>query len=152
MARLLVVHHTPSPALHTMLEAVRAGATAPEVTPPVEVEVRAALSATAADVLAADGYVLGCPANLGYLAGAMKHFFDTVYYPCLEDTVGRPFAAYLHGNDDTAGARVAMDKITTGLRWTKVAETLEVRGEPSAADRDACWDLGAVVAATVGGS
>ena len=41
MARLLVVHHTPSPALHTMLEAVRAGATAPELAPPVEVEVRA---------------------------------------------------------------------------------------------------------------
>lgn len=150
MARLLVVHHTPSPALHTMLEAVRAGATASEVDPPVEVEVRAALSATAADVLAADGYVLGCPANLGYLAGAMKHFFDTVYYPCLEDTVGRPFAAYLHGNDDTTGARVALEKITTGLRWQRVAEVLEVRGAPSTQDRDACWNLGAVVAATIG--
>jgi multimeric flavodoxin WrbA len=150
MARLLVVHHTPSPSLHTMLEAVRAGATASEVDPPVEVEVRAALSATAADVLDADGYVLGCPVNLGYLAGAMKHFFDTVYYPCLEDTVGRPFAAYLHGNDDTTGARVALDKITTGLRWAKVAETVEVRGQPSTEDRDACWNLGAVVAATIG--
>lgn len=150
MARLLVVHHTPSPALHTMLEAVRTGATAPEVDPPVEVEVRAALSATAADVLTADGYVLGCPANLGYLAGAMKHFFDTVYYPCLEDTPGRPFAAYLHGNDDTTGARVAMDRITTGLRWHQVAEVLEVRGEVDGPARDACWNLGAVVAATIG--
>lgn len=150
MARLLLVHHTPSPALHTMLEAARAGATAPEVDPPVELEVRAALSATAAQVLAADGFVLGCPANLGSLAGAMKHFFDTVYYPCLEDTVGRPFAAYLHGNDDTTGARLALEKITAGLRWRPVAEVLEVRGEPSAEDRDACWNLGAVVAATIG--
>lgn len=149
MARLLVVHHTPSPALHTMLEAVRSGATAPEV-PAVEVEVRAALSATAADVLAADGFVVGGPANLGYLAGAVKHFFDTVYYPCLEDTVGRPFGAYLHGNDDTAGARAALEKITTGLRWRPVAEPVEVRGAPDAAARDACWNLGAVVAATIG--
>lgn len=149
MARLLVVHHTPSPSLHTMLEAVRAGATAPEIDPPVEVEVRAALSATATDVLAADGFVLGGPANLGYLAGAVKHFFDTIYYPCLEDTVGRPFAAYLHGNDDTAGARVALEKITAGLRWRRVAEVVEVRGEPDGAARDACWELGAVVAATI---
>jgi NAD(P)H-dependent FMN reductase len=150
MPTLLVVHHTTSPSLHTMLDAVRTGAAAPEVDPPVTVEVRAALAATAADVLAADGYVLGCPANLGYLAGAMKHFFDTVYYPCLEDTVGRPFAAYLHGNDDTTGARVAIEKITTGLRWARVAQTVEVRGAPTAEDRDACWNLGAVVAATIG--
>jgi len=148
VARLLVVHHTPSPALHTMLEAVRAGATAPEV-PPVEVEVRAALSATASDVLAADGYVIGGPANLGYLAGAVKHFFDTVYYPCLEDTVNRPFAAYLHGNDDTTGARRALETITTGLRWRPVAEVVEVRGAVDAAAREACWNLGAVVAATI---
>jgi multimeric flavodoxin WrbA len=143
-----VVHHTPSPHLHTLLEAVRAGASTPEVEG-VEVQVRAALTATAVDVLEADGYVLGCPANLGYLAGAMKHFFDTVYYPCLEDTPGRPFAAYLHGNDDTSGARLALQKITTGLRWTPVAELVEVRGAPSAEDRDACWNLGAVVAATL---
>lgn len=134
--------------MHTMLEAVRAGASAPEV-PAVELEVRAALSATASDVLAADGYVIGGPANLGYLSGAVKHFFDTIYYPCLEDTPGRPFAAYLHGNDDTTGARRALEKITAGLKWRPVAEVVEVRGEPDRAARDACWNLGAVVAATI---
>lgn len=148
MPRLLVVHHTPSPHLHTLLESVRAGASDPTLEG-LEVEVRAALAATSSDVLAADGYVLGCPANLGYLAGAMKHFFDTVYYPCLEDTVGRPFAAYLHGNDDTAGAKRALDKITGGLRWRAVAEVVEVTGAPTAEDRDACWNLGAVVGATI---
>lgn len=148
MARLLIVHHTPSPHLHAMLESVRDGATTPEVGD-VDVEVRAALSATASDVLAADGYVVGAPANLGYLAGAVKHFFDTVYYPCLEDTVGRPFGAYLHGNDDTAGARRALATITTGLRWEQVADVREVRGAPSREDLDACWEVGAVVAATI---
>jgi len=148
MARLLVVHHTPSPHLHTMLEAVRDGASDPALEG-LEVEVRAALSATATDVLAADGYVLGCPANLGYLAGAMKHFFDTIYYPCLEETVGRPFAAYLHGNDDTGGARRALGTITSGLRWQPVADVVEVTGAPDATARDACWNLGAVVGATI---
>jgi hypothetical protein len=113
------------------------------------VVVRAALAATATDVLEADGYVVGGPANLGYLAGALKHFFDIVYYPCLEDTVGRPFGAYLHGNDDVVGARRALDTITGGLRWSRVADVVEVRGAPTPADRDACWELGAVVAATI---
>jgi len=146
--RLLVVHHTPSPSLHTMLTAVREGA-ADAALRDVELDVRAALSATASDVLAADGYVLGCPANLGYLAGAMKHFFDTIYYPCLEETRGRPFAAYLHGGDDTTGARRALEKIVAGLGWRQVAEIVEVRGAPGSADREACWNLGATVAATI---
>jgi multimeric flavodoxin WrbA len=57
----------------------------------VEVVVRPALHATASDVLDADGYLLGTPANLGSMAGALKHFFDTIYYPCLTATVGRPY-------------------------------------------------------------
>jgi multimeric flavodoxin WrbA len=148
VTRLLIVHHTPSPHLHTLLSAVREGAGAPGVEG-VEVRVRAALSATASDVLASDAVIVGGPVNLGYLAGAVKHFFDTVYYPCLEDTVGLPFGAYLHGTEDLAGAFRALEVITTGLRWRRIAEVVEVRGAPRAEDRDAAWELGAVVAATI---
>ena len=153
MARLLVVHHTPSPALHALVERVLAGANDPEVAAagptPVEVVSRPALTATALDALEADGYIVGCPANLGYLAGALKHFFDLAYYPCLDVTAGRPFASYLHGNDDTSGAARALDRITTGLAWNRVAAPVEITGEPGRADLDACWDLGATVAATL---
>lgn len=45
----------------------------------VDVIVRPALEATAEDVLAADGFVLGTTANFGYISGALKHFFDTTY-------------------------------------------------------------------------
>jgi len=41
------------------------------------------------EMLEADGYLLGTPANLGYLSGATKHFFDTVYYPSLDHVAGR---------------------------------------------------------------
>src|SRR5262245_65109859 len=83
--RLLVVHHTPSPSMHSMLDAVRSGAT-DDAIEGVEVVVKAALSATATDALAADAYLLGSPANLGYISGALKHFFDEIYYPCIEET------------------------------------------------------------------
>jgi hypothetical protein len=146
MRRLLIVHHTPSPAVHSLFEAVREGATDPQITG-VEVVARPALSATAVDVLDADGYVLGTPANLGYMSGALKHFFDTIYYPCLDATVGRPFGVFVHGNDDTAGALRGVEKITAGLRWTPAQAPVSVTGAPSAADRAACWELGAAVAA-----
>ena len=103
MPTLLIVHHTPSPNCQAMFEAVVSGATTPEIED-VRVVRRAALSATVSDVLAADGVLLGTPANLGYMAGALKHFFDQIYYPCLDETRGRPFGYYVHGGNDVTGA------------------------------------------------
>lgn len=149
MKRLLLVHYTPSPSVQAMYEAVRAGASTDEIED-VEVVSRAALAATAVDVLEADGYLLGTPVNLGYLSGALKHFFDQIYYPCLEETVRRPFGAYLHGNNDATGALRALDSITTGLRWKAVQPPVVVTGEPGKADLEACWELGAITAAELG--
>jgi hypothetical protein len=146
MARLLIVHHTTSPSLHSMFTAAHEGATDRSITG-VDVVARPALGATAVDVLEADGYLLGTPANLGYMSGALKHFFDTIYYPCLESTVGRPFAVYVHGNNDTAGAVQAIDVVTTGLRWRRAQAPVEVIGEPRRRDLDACRELGAALAA-----
>lgn len=122
------------------------GATAPEIEG-VQVVRRAALAATAADVLAADGYLLGTPANLGYMSGALKHFLDQIYYPCLDATRGRPFGYYVHGGNDVTGAVRAVEAITTGLGWRRTAEAVTVTGEPSRADAEACWELGATLAA-----
>jgi multimeric flavodoxin WrbA len=144
--RLLIVHHTPSPHMHEMFEAVVAGATDPEIED-VEVVRRPALTLTPTDMLEADGYVLGSPANLGYMSGALKHAFDVCYYPCLDATRGRPFGLYLHGNEGTEGAQNGVTAITTGLGWVKAAEYLAVSGKPTKADLESCWELGATVAA-----
>jgi NAD(P)H-dependent FMN reductase len=144
--RLLVVHHQPSPALHSLFEAVMEGARDPSIEG-VDVVARPALAATAVDVLEADGYLLGTPANLGYMSGALKHFFDLVYYPCLDATARRPYGAYVHGNEDTTGALLAIEKVVTGLRWRQASEPVAVMGQPTQADLDACRELGAVLAA-----
>jgi multimeric flavodoxin WrbA len=151
MARLLVVHHTPSPATQELLEAALAGAR-DDAIEGVEVVVRPALTASVAEALEADGYLLGTPANIGYISGALKHFFDAVYYPALEATRGRPFAAWVHGNQDTAGAVRAIETITTGLQWRAVAPVLTVTGAPDKAVRDALYELGGTIAATVAGA
>ncbi|RMH74820.1 MAG: flavodoxin family protein [Actinomyces sp.] len=146
MARLLVVHHTPSPNCDTLLAAVLDGTRA-EGLSGVEVVERPALGATVSDVLAADACLLGTPANLGYISGALKHFFDTIYYPCLHATRGLGYGAWIHGDDDTTGAERALTTITTGLGWRALRPVLSVRGRPGPADLEACWELGAVVAA-----
>lgn len=145
---LLVVHHTTSPTLQELLEAALEGTRA-EGLEGVEVLVRPALAATAVDVLAVDGFLLGTPANIGYLSGAMKHFFDTVYYPCLTAKVGAPYGLYVHGNLDTTGAVRAAESITKAMGWERVHEPVIVTGAPSKDDREAVWDLAATVAATL---
>jgi NAD(P)H-dependent FMN reductase len=146
MPRLLVVHHTPSPALQAVLEAVREGVALAEE---VELTVRPALSAGAADVLDADGILLGTPANIGYMSGALKHFFDTVYYPCLDATVGLPYGVYVQGNDDTSGALTGVERITGALRWKRVAAPLSIVGAPGKAELEACRELAATVAVSL---
>lgn len=145
MPRLLLVHHTPSPAMQEMFEAVLSGASTDEITG-VEVAVIPALTATAPEVLAADGYLLGTPANIGYMSGALKYFFDGIYYPCLEATIRRPYGLYVHGNNDTTGAVRAVESIATGLRWRRARPPVTVVGPPSRDDIEACWELGATVA------
>ena len=143
MPRLLVVHHTPSPSLQAVLEAVREGVALVEE---VQLDERPALSAGAADLLAADGVLLGTPANIGYMSGALKHFFDTVYYPCLDATAGLPYGVYVHGNDDTAGALRSIERVTGALRWKQVAAPLSLTGAPGPADLEAVRELAATVA------
>lgn len=127
-----------------------AGATAPDIEG-VEVVRRPALTVSAVEMLEADGYVLGSPANLGYISGALKLAFDQSYYQLLDSTRGRPFGLWLHGNEGTEGAERAVEGITAGLGWVKAAETVVVMGKPTKADVEACWNLGATVAATLMG-
>lgn len=144
--KLLVVHHTPSPHCQEMFEALLAGATDPDIEG-VEVVRRPALTVSVAEMLDADGYLLGTPVNLGYISGAFKHAFDQSYYPLLDSSRGRPFGLYLHGNEGTEGAQRAVDGITGGLGWVQAAQHVVVSGKPSKADLEACWNLGATVAA-----
>jgi flavorubredoxin len=143
---LLVVHHTPSPTLQAILEAVRGGMA---MVDGVEVVTRPALAAGPVDLLAASGVLLGTPANLGYMSGALKHFFDSVYYPCLEATVRMPYALYVHGQNDTEGAVRSVERFTTALKWKPVAPPLTIIGEPSREQLEACTELGGTLAATL---
>jgi multimeric flavodoxin WrbA len=160
MPRLLVIHHSPSRSMHTLTDAVLAGARDPLIEG-VEVLARPALEATAADVLAADGYVLGTTANFGYMSGAMKYFFDTTFLDiggqldehggAADQAVGvtakRPFGLYVHGRYDTTGAVRSVLAITGALGWKQSAALFEVLGDVDDSAAEAAYELGATIAA-----
>lgn len=142
-----------------LTDAVLAGAHDPAIDD-VDVAVRPALEATAEDVLAADGYVLGSPANFGYMSGALKHFFDTTFLQVggsLDEhgaagrsagaTARRPFALYVHGRYDTNGAVRSVLSITGALGWRQSAAVLEVLGDVDDAATETAHEMGATIAA-----
>lgn len=147
MPTLLVVHHTPSPSTREMLESVLSGAADPDIEG-VTVRSVPALGATVPDVLDADGYLFGTSANFGYMSGALKHFFDTTFYPCLDAVAGRPYGLWVHGNNDTAGAVTAIQKIAAAWNLEKAAEAVELTTTDRTA-RDSCYELGGTLAATL---
>ncbi len=52
------------------------------------------------------------------------------------------------GSSDTTGAIRGVETIATGLKWKRLREPLSIVGEADAAC-EACWDLGAMVAASL---
>lgn len=148
MARLLIVHHSPSPAVERLANAAISGAQHEDIEG-VEVVVRPALEATVTDVLEADGYLLGTTANFGYISGALKHFFDTTFQATHEVTAKRPFSYWIHGGYDTTGAELAMTSITTGYRWSLTAPPLVFTGEVTETHLEEACELGATVAASL---
>ena len=161
MATLLIVHHSPTAGVRSLTDAVVAGAH-DDAIEGVEVVVRPALEARAADVLAADGYLLGTTANFGYMSGALKHFFDTIFLEAggaLSDdgsagsTAGgkKPYGLWVHGRYDTTGAVRSVQSIVGALPWRQAAEVLEVLGDVGDDELASAYELGGTLAALLAG-
>lgn len=144
--QLVVVAHAPSPNTRNMVEAVLRGARHEDVDG-VDVRHVPPLQADADDVLGADALILGTTENLGYMSGALKDFFDRVYYPCLEQTQGLPYALYVRAGNDGQGTCTAVERIVTGLRWKAVQPPLVCRGDFDPKFLGQCEELGTYMAA-----
>ncbi|MFO7788227.1 MAG: NAD(P)H-dependent oxidoreductase [Halospina sp.] len=144
--QLLIVAHTPSPNTSRMAEAVLRGAHHEDIEN-VEARHIPPLEAGPEDVLGADAIILGTTENLGTMSGALKDFFDRIYYPCLEQTQALPFATFVRAGKDGTGTLTAINSITTGLRWRAVQEPLLCHGEFREDFITQCEELGLYVAA-----
>ncbi|MEB8432298.1 flavodoxin family protein [Cocleimonas sp. KMM 6892] len=144
--KLLIVVHTPSANTQLLAEAAHRGASHPDFDS-IEVTLTQPLKTTVEDVLECDAILLGTTENFGYMSGAMKDFFDRIYYPCLEKTEALPYAIFIRAGIDGSGTKQAMEKIITGLRWKPVHETLILQGSYQTAFEGEVEELGMTIAA-----
>jgi len=128
MQKLVFISHCPSENTIALREAVISGIEHPDINN-VQLKSLMPAEATYKDILDADALILGTTENFGYMAGLIKDFFERIYYPCLKETQGLPFAMYIRAGSDGEGAKSSIEKIVTGLRWKFIQEPLICRGE-----------------------
>jgi hypothetical protein len=146
MKNLLIVSHTPSPRTLELTRAVVAGASSADISG-IEVRLTRPLETSPEDVLDADAILLGTTENFGYMSGAMKDFFDRIYYPCLEKTDSLPYGLFIRAGNDGLGARSSIERIVKGLAWKQVQEPLICCGTWQESFLDQCEELGMTLAA-----
>ena len=154
MPSLLIIYHSRTSGTRQMAEAA-ATAASDEIT----TTLKRADETTAADLLAADGYIFAAPENLAAISGVMKEFFDRTYYDVLGQIEGRPYAQMVCAGSDGENAARQTARIATGWRLKEVqppliicthAQTKEqILAEKVIADTELarCRELGALLGA-----
>jgi len=148
---LLIVAHTPSDNTKALAAALLNGAQHSDIEQ-VKTRLRSPFDCTAEDVLSSDGLILFTTENFGYMSGALKDFFERIYYPCLDDpsrNESKPFALVIRAGLDGTGTDIAVHKITTGLKWREVQELTLCKGDFDKNFIQQCEDLGLTIAAVL---
>jgi len=149
--KLLIVAHTPSPNTSILAEAIFDGTKTAEIGS-VKSTLVSPFDCNAEMVLESDALILFTTENFGYMSGALKDFFERIYYPCLEQpdkNEATPFALVIRAGLDGTGTDIAVHKITSGLKWREVHETLICKGDFKDEFIAQCETLGLTIAASL---
>ena len=144
--QLLIIAHVPSENTQSLLDSVVMGAKS-ILSDSISIAVRTPFKTAENEIFRSEGLILLTTENLGYMSGALKDFFDRIYYPCLDRTQGLPYALIIRAGYDGTGTQRAVESITGGLRWKLVQAPLICRGKWRPDFKDQCKEFGAAMAA-----
>ena len=109
--------------------------------------VRRAWDAGVEDLQRASGLIVVAAENSGSLSGGMKDFLDRTFYPANARALVMPYAFVASAGNDGRGAVQQLQRIMSGTPFPAAAEPLILRGEVTAAHRQAAEELGTAFAA-----
>jgi multimeric flavodoxin WrbA len=99
------------------------------------------------DLLWCHALVIVTPENFGYMAGAVKDFFDRTYYPAQGKVSNLPFAVIVRAGNDGSFACAAVERIARGYGFKRVAEPILGVGDDLAGPLARCEELGQLIVA-----
>lgn len=123
--KILLIYHSQSGLNKKLAEACLEGCKKENI----EVIFKNAKEAILEDVIASKGIIIVSPEYFGYMAGAIKDFFDRTYYPARELSTILPFALVIGCENDGTGAERGIETIAKGYLLKKALDTLIVKKE-----------------------
>lgn len=101
-----------------------------------------AAEATSDDLLACDVVAFGSPVYFGYMAGALKDFFDRVFYTVRGKIDDKPYAAFSSGGAGGKQALDSIDRVSMSFKLKKALEGVVASGKPSSKVLEECKQVG----------
>ena len=141
---LLIVYHSQSGTTEKLAQAVEQGAL--RVRGITVRRIRAG-QVTCDDLKQCRCLVICSPEYFGYMAGAIKDFFDRTYEEIREQIAGRSYTVVISAGNDGTGALNSIERIINGYKLRRVQEPIISRGAVSDSMVERCLNLGQTLAA-----
>lgn len=145
MAKILILYHSQTGNTRLMAEAVARG-----VTDEGSVAIlKQAFDCTCDNLIDCDGLVLASPEYFGYMAGAIKDFFDRTYEELREHpkVTKKPYCLVVSAGNDGQGAVMQIDRICKGYRFKRAQKPIISKGFVTDEVLARCIELGRTMAA-----
>src|SRR5688500_6386362 len=124
--RILIVYASQTGGAARLADAIERGA---QAQPSAAIRKLHGTRAVLEDLLWCDALVIVTPENFGYMAGAVKDFFDRTFYPAQGKVDNLPYALVVRAGNDGTFARAAVERIARGYPLKLVAAPILAVGD-----------------------
>ncbi len=145
MALILIIYHSQGGSTRAMAEAAAEGVNRVQG---AEALLKHASDADISDLLRCDGILIGSPEYFGYMAGAVKDFFDRTFKDASssEKVFRKPYAVLVKADNDGTGALNSIERICAGYKLKKVFTPVIAKGVLTEGDIEKCLEMGQTIA------
>jgi multimeric flavodoxin WrbA len=145
MADILIIFHSQTGNTEKLARAVAQGV---EETTKARAVLKRAVDTAAQDLKNCSAVVICSPEYFGYMAGAVKDFFDRTYEELKDDAAvhKKPFTIVISAGNDGSFALSHIQRICKGYRLKEVQKPIVCKGRVTEEMLARCVELGSTIA------
>ncbi len=145
MADILIIFHSQTGNTERLAKAVAQGV---EETTNARAVLKRAADTEAQDLRNCSAVIICSPEYFGYMAGAVKDFFDRTYEELKDDAAvhKKPFSIVISAGNDGSFALSHIERICKGYRLRKVQKPIVCKGRVTEEMLARCVELGSTIA------
>jgi multimeric flavodoxin WrbA len=145
MADILIIFHSQTGNTERLAKAVARGV---EETTKARAVLKRAADTAAQDLKTCSAVIICSPEYFGYMAGAVKDFFDRTYEELKDDAAvhKKPFSIVISAGNDGSFALSHIERICKGYRLKKVQKPIVCKGRVTEEMLARCLELGSTIA------